>query len=84
MIIWTITSLVMWLVSVYLQKEFGPSWSMALALLIPNVFLGLIITKLLTSPLIPMFERMDKGEKPVDYIVLECNLLFDLKPGEKG
>lgn len=84
MIIWTVTSLSMWLISVYLQQHFGPSWGMAIALLIPNLFVGLIVTKIVTTPLIPVFERMDKGEQPVDYLGMECKLLFDLEPGEKG
>lgn len=84
MIILTISSMTMWLISIYLQKEFGPSWPMAFALFIPNLFAGLIVTKILTNPLVPIFEQLDKGEKPVDYVGMECELLFDLKTGEKG
>lgn len=83
-IVMSFSALTMWVVSIYVQQALGPSWGLALALFIPNVFAGLFVTKLITLPLLPVLENLDKGAAKVDYIGRECTLLLNLEHNEIG
>lgn len=75
MVIMTVVVMSGWLLSIlsnyYLGN--GSGW-FALAMFLPILFVGLVIAKVLTTPLIPLFKRLDTTAEDVDYIGLACKL----------
>jgi hypothetical protein len=57
---------------------------LTLATFIPVLFVSLIITKLITTPLVPVFKSMNEGVEAVDYIGLEGTLLLSISSSEKS
>ena len=53
-------------------------------MLIPMLFVSLIITKIITTPLIPVFEHLDKGTEAVDYLGLTCKMLLPATTTQMG
>jgi hypothetical protein len=43
---------------------------------IPILFVSLVMTKIITTPLVPVFESLDKGVEAVDYLGLTCKMLL--------
>ncbi|GAB5553454.1 MAG: hypothetical protein Sapg2KO_30450 [Saprospiraceae bacterium] len=75
MIVMTFVVFPAWMMSIGLNEYFGNGrWWFALAMFIPIIFFSLIIGKILTMPLVPIFARMNKTAKPIDYIGLICKL----------
>ena len=68
MLIMTVLSLSTWTISVLTNFHFGGSLGFALAMIFPNLFVSLLIAKTVTTPLIPVFQKLDSGVEPVDYI----------------
>lgn len=69
MIIMTFVVLSAWTIALLVNHYIGnDSILFALILAIPNICVSLIITKIITTPLVPTFERMNKGEEDVDYL----------------
>lgn len=56
----------------------------SLALIFPNLFIALCLTKVLTTPLIPMFQNLDAGEEAMDYIGEACTLTLPANPTKMG
>lgn len=83
-IIISFSSLSMWFVSMWVQAQFGPSMWLALALFFPNLILGLFLTKFITLPMVPLFDRMDAGVEEVDYTGRFGKLVMSLDPQEVG
>ena len=83
-IILSFSALSMWVVSFLMQSQFGPSLWLAAGLFFPNLILGLFVTKLITLPMVPVFDRMDAGVEEVDYIGRLGKLVLSLDPGELG
>lgn len=75
MVIFTFLTLSMWAFSILTNYYLGQgSWGTAAVLLLPNLAASLLITKVITTPLIPVFRHFDGSEAPVDYIGRECTL----------
>ena len=55
-----------------------------LALIVPNLFVGLCLAKMITKPLIPVFEKMDAGIEPVDYVGMLCKLVLPATNSKLG
>jgi len=68
MLIMTILTLSTWTISMLTNYHLGGSTGFALAMIFPNLFVSLLITKAITTPLIPVFQRLDSGVEPIDYI----------------
>lgn len=55
-----------------------------LALMVPNLFVGLCLTKMITTPLLPVFEKMEAGIEPVDYVGMLCKLVLPATTSKMG
>ncbi|HFA50459.1 MAG TPA: DUF1449 family protein [Bacteroidetes bacterium] len=74
-----------WAISILAHYYVGHgSLLFSLALLFPNLFVSLGLTKILTTPLVPMFQNLDAGETAVDYIGEECELTLPANPSKMG
>ena len=75
MVIFSFLAIFLWMGSMlanhYLST--GSPW-FPVALIFPNLFLGLILTKAVTSPLIPVFTSLNTGVEAVDFIGLTCTV----------
>ena len=56
----------------------------AIAMLIPNLFVSLCLTKIITTPIIPAFKGMDKGAEDIDYIGQVCTLTLPATSSKMG
>lgn len=76
MIIMTFLVLSMWSISVLGNHYIGNGTALfALLLILPNLFISLVITKIVTIPLIPVFkDYQHAGVQAVDYMGLICTL----------
>ncbi|MEL7120464.1 MAG: hypothetical protein AAFO07_13520 [Bacteroidota bacterium] len=75
MIVITAVTIVGWPLSILSNYYLGGnSWGFALALFIPILFISLLVAKILTSPLVPVFERLDSAANEIDYIGKVCKL----------
>ncbi len=85
MVIMTFLILSMWSISILLNHYFGNgSVIFALMLFFPNLAVSLVITKIFTTPLVPVFENLNEGVQPVDYIGLTCKLLLPASTTQMG
>lgn len=84
MTIFAVLTICMWSFSILLNHYFGNgSVLFALAILFPMLFVSLIITKVVTTPLIPLFKDVD-GMKEIDYVGMVCKLRTALSVGKLG
>lgn len=75
MVVISFLTLSMWTFSILYNFYIGQgSWNTALILFVPNLAASLLITKLITTPLVPIFRHLDGAASPVDYIGQECVL----------
>jgi hypothetical protein len=85
MVVTSFLTLSMWALSILGNYYWGHgSWTIALILLIPNLAVSLLITKLITTPLVPLFRHFDGSAKPVDYIGRECTLTLPVSGNTLG
>ena len=75
MIIMSLIILSCWTISILVNFYLGDgSLIFAAALFFPNLFVSLCLVKLISNPLIPIFENMGAKEESVDYIGLPCTI----------
>ncbi len=77
----------MWIISIWANQTLpgGGTLVFALVLLFPNLVAGLLITKVLSMPLIPVFkDYSSKGVAPIDYIGQVCTMRFPTGNGQVG
>ena len=85
MVIMSFLVLSSWSISILANHYFGGgSILFALALFFPNLFVSLCLTKVITTPLIPVFEKLDAGVEPVDYIGLTCKIILPASVTKMG
>ncbi len=85
MVIMSFVTLSCWTGSVLGNYYFGNgSLLFVMALIIPNFLIGLFITKLITKPLIPIFQKMDAGIEPVDYVGMLCKIVLPATNSKMG
>lgn len=85
MVVMSFLILSMWTISLLLNYHFGQgSLGFAAIMFLPNLASSLFITKVVTSPLIPVFRNLDGSEAPVDYIGQVCTLTLSAGPGDLG
>lgn len=77
MIVLSFTTLFQWTISMLATHYLGDNsiW-FALAMLLPMLLVSLVCTKIMTTPLIPVFKNMNEGEEQIDYIGLTCKVLL--------
>ena len=74
-----------WVISVLGHHYVGHgSLFFSLALIFPNLFASLVLTKIITTPLVPIFRNLDAGEEAVDYIGESCTLTLPATPNKMG
>ena len=85
MVIMSFVVLSCWTMSVLANYYFGGGSTLfALALIFPNLFVGLCLTKMITTPLIPVFEKMESGIEPVDYMGMTCKIVLAATASKMG
>jgi hypothetical protein len=85
MIVLSFLVLSMWAISILINYYWGyGSWTTALILLLPNLATSLLLTKMITSPLVPVFKHFDGSETAVDYIGQECTLTLPVSSTSMG
>ena len=85
MVIMSFLVLFMWLIAVSTNTYWGGgAIPFALAMFFPNLLVSLFVTKIVTKPLIPVFEHFDGSVDPVDYIGLVCTLLLPASSTQMG
>lgn len=78
MILLSVFVMFLWLIGVLTKMVFG-DWSMLvnLAALVPTIFLGLLLTKILTHPLRRLFEQLERDANAgkVDVVGQRCRVV---------
>ena len=85
MVIFSVLALAMWSLSILMNYYFsdGTIW-FPIVIFLPMLLVSLIIAKVLTLPLVPIFEQLNKGAEPVDYIGMTCKLLLPASSDKVG
>lgn len=77
MIIMTVVIVSSWAMAIMSNHYWGNyEWLFALAMVGPILFVSLLLAKLLTTPLVPLFEQINKASEPIDYVGQNCRLLL--------
>lgn len=85
MIILSFTILFTWMINILMNHYIGQgSMPFAIALMLPNLFVSLLLTKLFTTPLVPLFAQLNTSEENVDYIGMTCKVLVPATETKKG
>ncbi len=85
MIIFSFTSLWMWIIGVLSNHYLGlGSIVFAAMLFIPVLFVGLLLTKITTTPLVPFFVSLGGDVENVEYTGVEGKIVLPLKGNEIG
>ncbi|MFK8004934.1 MAG: hypothetical protein AB8H03_01125 [Saprospiraceae bacterium] len=85
MVILSFAILFAWMINVLLNHYMGGgSLVFALMLMIPNLFISLLLTKIITTPLIPIFQQLNTPEEDVDFIGMTCKLTVTANKTKKG
>jgi hypothetical protein len=86
MVVMSILALGLWTVAILTNYYFsnGSIW-FSIFLLIPNLFVSLLIAKIVTTPLIPLFDSIARDEaKQIDYIGLLGELVLETSNTSTG
>ncbi len=75
MVIITFVAMSGWVLSILSNYYIGQGSALfALAMFIPILFVNLVVAKILSTPLIPVFKRLDTTAEAIDYVGMECRL----------
>ena len=85
MVILSFAILFAWMINVLVNHYFGGgSLIFAVMLMIPNLFVSLLLTIVITTPLVPIFQQLNTPEEEVDYIGMMCKLTITADKTKKG
>jgi hypothetical protein len=89
MILCSILVLLLWSISVYCNHEtswLNPANSVSVAALwfIPNLIISLFATKIITTPLVPIFAKLNTAEKELVFNGKVGTLMTGIQDSEKG
>lgn len=85
MVVMSLIILFSWMISVLANYYYGDgSVLFAGALFFPNLFVSLCLTKIISSPLIPIFKKIDVEEVEVDYIGMPCKVTLPATTSKMG
>ena len=79
MVVMSIVALSLWTIGILTNFYFGNGsiW-FSIFLFMPNLFISLLIAKIFTTPLVPLFDSIARDEaKPIDYIGLLGELVLE-------
>lgn len=85
MVIFSFLILSMWSLSILGNHYLGQGSAIfPFVMFLPMLFVSLVITKIITTPLVPIFESLDKGAEAVDYLGLTCKILLPATTTQMG
>ncbi len=85
MVILSFAILFAWMINVLMNHYVGGgSLVFALMLMIPNLFVSLFLTKIVTTPLIPIFQQLNTPEEEVNFAGMICKLTVTANKTKKG
>lgn len=85
MVIISFVILFAWMTSVLMNHYLGAgSLVFAIMLMIPNLFVSLVLTKIITTPLIPLFKQLNSPEEDIDFRGMICKLTISADKIKKG
>jgi len=85
MVILSFVILFAWMINVLMNHYLGGgSLVFALMLMLPNLFISLLFTKIITTPLIPIFQQLNTPEENIDFIGMLCKLTVTANKTKKG
>ena len=85
MVILSFAILFAWMINVLLNHYLGGgSLIFALMLMLPNLLISLLLTKVITIPLIPIFQQLNTPEEDVDFVGMLCKLTVSANQTKKG
>ena len=85
MVILSFVILFDWMINILMNHYFGGgSLAFALMLMIPNLFISLLLTKVITTPLIPIFQQLNTPEEEVNFVGMICKLTVTANKTKKG
>jgi len=86
MVVISIVSLSLWTIAILVNYYFSDgSILFSIALIPPNLLASLIIAKIITTPLVPLFASISKDEaKPIDFIGLLGEIVLETSNNRMG
>jgi len=85
MVILSFAILFAWMINLLVNHYFGGgSLVFALMLMIPNLFIGLVLTIAITTPLVPVFQQLNTPEEEIDFAGMKCKLTITADKNKKG
>ena len=85
MVIISFAILFAWMINVLVNYYFGGgSLLFAVMLMIPNLFISLLLTIVITTPLVPVFQQLNTPEEEVDFKGMKCKLTITADKMKKG
>ena len=86
MVVMSIVSLSLWTIAILVNYYFSDgSILFSIALFPPNLLASLIIAKIITTPLVPLFASISKDEaKPIDFIGLLGEIVLETSNNRMG
>lgn len=74
-----------WIASIGLNEYFNPgAWWFPVAMILPILFVSLLIGKILSTPFVPLFAKMNTAAESVDYIGRLCKLRMGASASKFG
>ena len=85
MVILSFVILFAWMINMLLTHYLGDGGLLrALMLMVNNLFTSLLLTKVITTPMIPIFQQLNTPEEDVDYVGMTCKLTVTANQTKKG
>lgn len=85
MVILSFVILFAWMINVLMNHYLGGgSLVFALMFMLPNLFISLLLTKIVTTPLVPIFKQLNTPEEDVNFAGMFCKLTVTANQTKKG
>lgn len=85
MVIFSFVILFLWTINMIMNHYLGGgSLVFALMLMMPILFISLLFTKVITTPLVPIFQQLNTPEEDVDFVGMNCKLTVTANKTKKG
>lgn len=85
MVIMSVVILAAWCLAILGNFYIGHhTWGFALATFLPIIFISLVLAKFITTPLIPLFARLDGTAGEIDYIGQVCQIRLPVNAEKFG
>jgi len=82
MVFFSIFSLIAWTLSLIYNHNLGGGMTTALALLIPNILISLLVAKVITAPMAPLFRNLNSVAKEIDITGETAKVIHGFNKGE--